>query len=310
MAGAALLDHLGLEARHFVLLDRMRGVAVGATRRGEHAVLAQLAVHPVRPGRALGLVARAAGVGHLRTVRPASLLALREDAVRAVAVRAGRRRALRGALQRLAVDAVVELAGDVAARQLALRHRRLVAVAARAGGFDVGVARARRRILRAQDVVSSVAIGAGGGDVVPALARLAVDRSAVFLHRCSWQVAQLTGFSFSACGILSAETSVWQSVHLRLRLPCTDAANFAPSTAIDLPSAPFASAAAVAHEARLVDARRGRRGHRVGFGHGLAKARMAQTIAPAARMMIGFICCPAGLRMGQRSGGPAADAPM
>ena len=60
----------------------------------------------------------------------------------------------------------------------------------------------------------------------------------------SWQVAQLTGFSFSGCGSLSAETSAWQSVHFSLSSPCTDATNFAPSTAIDLPPAPLASAAA------------------------------------------------------------------
>src|SRR6266536_3559 len=60
----------------------------------------------------------------------------------------------------------------------------------------------------------------------------------------SWQFAQLTGFNVSACGILSAATSVWQSVHLRLNSPCTDVVNFGPSTAIDLPAVPLASAAA------------------------------------------------------------------
>ena len=30
----------------------------------------------------------------------------------------------------------------------------------------------------------------------------------------SWQAAQLTGFSFSACGSFCADTSAWQSVHL------------------------------------------------------------------------------------------------
>ena len=60
----------------------------------------------------------------------------------------------------------------------------------------------------------------------------------------SWQVAQFTGFSFSGCGSLSAETSAWQSVHFSFISPCTDDANFAPSTAIDLPPAPLASAAA------------------------------------------------------------------
>src|SRR4249919_2171829 len=118
---------------------------------------------------------------------------------------------------------------------------------------------------------------------------------------CSWQVAQLTGFSLSACGILSAETSVWQSVHLRLTLPCTDVTNFAPSTAIDLPSLPLASAAEWhMRQVSLTDG-----GAVVAAALGLAwaaKARMAHMIAPVARMMIGFIGCPAGLRMGMRSG--------
>ena len=126
---------------------------------------------------------------------------------------------------------------------------------------------------------------------------------------CSWQVAQLTGFSFSACGILSAETSAWQSVHFRLRPPCTDAANFAPSTAIDLPSAPFASAAPwhMRHVSLTLGAGAAAPGLVL---PNAAMATNAQKSAPAVRMMIDIcICGPAGLRMRPRAGGPAADAP-
>src|SRR6266498_5575371 len=83
----------------------------------------------------------------------------------------------------------------------------------------------------------------------------------------SWQFAQLTGFNFSACGILSAVTSVWQSVHLRLNSPCTDVVNFGPSTAIDLPPVPLASAAA--WHARQVSLTFGAdAGAGAGFAHG------------------------------------------
>ena len=57
----------------------------------------------------------------------------------------------------------------------------------------------------------------------------------------SWQVAQSTGLSFSGCGSFWGETSAWQSVHLRCISPCTDRANVAPSTAIDLPAPLLAS---------------------------------------------------------------------
>src|SRR5512137_2685723 len=39
------------------------------------------------------------------------------------------------------------------------------------------------------------------------------------LPALSWQVAQSTGFSFSACGSLSTETSAWQSVHFSCSSP-------------------------------------------------------------------------------------------
>ncbi len=49
--------------------------------------------------------------------------------------------------------------------------------------FDVGMVRPRCRVLRLQDVVRPVAVGAGRGDFVAALARLAVDGRRVFLDR-------------------------------------------------------------------------------------------------------------------------------
>ncbi len=130
---------------------------------------------------ALGLVAGAAGFRNRRAIGAALLVGLRADVVRAVAVVAGRRRALRGALQRLAVDAVVEFAADIAARHLARRRHGVAAMALRARRLDVGVIGARRRILRAQDVVRAVAVRAIGGDGVAALARGAVHRSRIVL---------------------------------------------------------------------------------------------------------------------------------
>ena len=60
----------------------------------------------------------------------------------------------------------------------------------------------------------------------------------------SWHAAQLTGFSFSACGSFCADTSLWQSVHLSDIPPWTDALNLSASTAMDLPAAFFASLSA------------------------------------------------------------------
>ncbi len=79
---------------------------------------------------------------------------------------------------------------------------------------------------------------------LPPLRAVPCTVPAYSLTALSWQVAQLTGFSFSGCGILSAETSVWQSVHLSFSSPWTEAANFAPSTAIGLPAALLASLSA------------------------------------------------------------------
>src|SRR5512143_4115899 len=78
---------------------------------------------------------------------------------------------------------------------------------------------------------------------LPPLRALPCTVAAYSLTGCSWQLAQLTGLSFSACGIFCAETSEWHAVHSSLRLPCTEDANFAASTAIDFPAAFFASAA-------------------------------------------------------------------
>ena len=80
--------------------------------------------------------------------------------------------------------------------------------------------------------------------LLPPLRALPWTVAAYSLTGCSWQVAQLTGLSFSACGIFCADTSEWHAVHSSLRLPCTDDANFPASTAIALPAAFFASAAA------------------------------------------------------------------
>jgi hypothetical protein len=54
----------------------------------------------------------------------------------------------------------------------------------------------------------------------------------------------LAGASFGSCGSLSTATSLWQSVHLNCICPCTDAANFALSTPIDLPPDPLAARSA------------------------------------------------------------------
>ena len=100
--------------------------------------------------------------------------------------------------------------------------------------------------------------------VLPPLRATPWTVPAYSLTALSWQVAQLTGLSFSGCGSLSAETSAWQSVHLSFISPWTDAANFAASTAIGLPLAPFASAAAwhIWHVSLTFGGRRGRLRHR------------------------------------------------
>ena len=95
------------------------------------------------------------------------------------------------------------------------------------------------------DVVRAVAVGAVRGDGVAALARHAVHgarrtRPTAF----SWHVPQLTGFSFSACGIFCADTSAWQSVHFNCISPCTDFLNRSASTAMDLPPDDLASLSA------------------------------------------------------------------
>ena len=68
----------------------------------------------------------------------------------------------------------------------------------------------------------------------------AVDRYS--LTAASWQAAQLAGLSFGSCGSFSAETSLWQSVHLKFIWPCTEPAKAFASTAIDLPAAFLAPA--------------------------------------------------------------------
>ena len=117
MAVAALVDHLRLERRLLVLLDAMRAVAVVAARRGQVALVPHLAVLARRELLPLLLVAIAAGVRNARAVGGAVRIGLRADRVRAMAVGAGRRGTSRGAGQRLPVNAVVELADDVAAGQ-------------------------------------------------------------------------------------------------------------------------------------------------------------------------------------------------
>jgi hypothetical protein len=76
---------------------------------------------------------------------------------------------------------------------------------------------------------------------LPALRDTLCDVPAYSFTALSWQFAHCTGCSLSPCGILSAAMPAWQSVHLSVTAPCTDCANFAPSTAMDLPAALFAS---------------------------------------------------------------------
>ena len=79
------------------------------------------------------------------------------------------------------MNAVVELADDVAARQLGARHHRIVAVALAARCFEVRVIGTRCRILGTLDVVQAVTIGARRGDGAAALASNAMYSVAVFL---------------------------------------------------------------------------------------------------------------------------------
>ena len=106
------------------------------------------------------------------------------------------------------------------------------------------------------------------------------------LTGCSWQVAQFDRLQLLGVrDLVRGHVGMWQSVHLRLRPPCTDAANFAPSTAIDLPPAPFASAAP--WHMRHVSLTLGAGAAAAGLVlPNAAMATKAQKNAPAARTMI------------------------
>src|SRR5512134_3384975 len=83
----------------------------------------------------------------------------------------------------LAVNAVMVLADDVAARQFRLLDQRFVAVTGSAGALDPGSVRARSRFARLLNVVVAVTVAARGGDHVAARAGLGVSRRQVLLDR-------------------------------------------------------------------------------------------------------------------------------
>ena len=196
MAVAAFLDHLGLEVRHGVLLDAVCGVTVVASGRGQVAFVPHFAVLARCELRPFLLVTAPAGIRNARPGGGAVRIGFRADRMGAMAVRAGRRGTRRGARQRLAVNAVVELGDDVAARQLGARHHRIIAVTLAARGFEVRVIGARCGILGAPDVVDAVTIRARRGNIVAALARQAMHGPAVILDFLRWQFAQSTCLAF------------------------------------------------------------------------------------------------------------------
>src|SRR5512139_1997462 len=77
--------------------------------------------------------------------------------------------------------------------------------------------------------------------MLPPLRAFACAVASYSLTAASWQPAQLAGFSLGACGSFSADTSLWQSVHLNCICPCTEPAKALASTAIDLPPSDFAA---------------------------------------------------------------------
>ncbi len=185
VAVAALADHRELPLRARRLLDRVRGMAVGTHRRGDVARLQQRAVFALVENDLLALMAAPAGRRDVRARHAARLLRLGADVVGAVAVGAlGCHRLARALfVQQPAVDAVVIQPRDVAAGNVRLSDRRFVTVAGCAGLLEVRVIRARRGVLRAQDVVRAVAVGAARGERPAVGARLAVRRAGVVLDR-------------------------------------------------------------------------------------------------------------------------------